>query len=151
MYIFNFKSKIIIKKYIDRIKKIIIVYVELYEEKDISLKLSIEKKEIKKDITVYHLVGEVDFLEAPKLKKKIFEDLSDNLKLNFILDLQEVSYLDSSGLGVLATIAQSLGNPKQMRICNLNKSIKSLMTLTQIAQLFNIDGNLEESIRIFSS
>ena len=64
--------------------------------------LVIERKDIGK-ITVLRLDGEVDLAEVPALRQR-FDDLIDTNRLWIVLDMEETSYIGSSGLGLLLTV-----------------------------------------------
>jgi anti-sigma B factor antagonist len=70
------------------------------------------------------------------LRDSIREALAGSRK-NVILNLGEVSYIDSSGLGQLigsyATVTERGG---QMKLVNLQKKVKDLMQITKLLTVF---------------
>lgn len=63
----------------------------------------------------------------------------------FLIDLQEVTFMDSTGLGVLITgrkTVQSTGG--QMYLCSPNDQIKILFDLTSMDELFQIFADAAE-------
>ena len=58
---------------------------------------------------------------------------------NFILDLQDVEYIDSSGIGVLVKAWKMLRNENgQIVFRNISKSVDHLLTLNGLKDVFNI-------------
>jgi anti-sigma B factor antagonist len=54
-----------------------------------------------------------------------------------ILDLTDVSYLDSSGLGALVSVYLSAKRQHcDLRLANLNQRLKELFRLTRLAKVF---------------
>jgi anti-anti-sigma factor len=54
-----------------------------------------------------------------------------------VLDLTDVSYMDSSGLGALVSIYLSAKRQEcELRVINLNQRLKELFRLTKLAKVF---------------
>ena len=54
-----------------------------------------------------------------------------------ILDLTDVSYMDSSGLGAMVGLYVSAKTAKcQLKLINLNKRVKELFSLTRVGEVF---------------
>jgi len=93
------------------------------------------------------LNGEVDVYTAPKLKSRLI-DLVDQGKFKIIVDLEEVDFMDSSGLGVL------VGGLKRVRshdgaialICT-QENILKIFRITGLVKVFPIFENQEQAIQ----
>lgn len=62
-----------------------------------------------------------------------------------LVDLKDVSFMDSSGLGVLVSAlktSRSIG--KRLCICSINAQVRILFELTSMDQIFEIFQNQEE-------
>ena len=58
---------------------------------------------------------------------------------NFLLDLEKVDYIDSSGLGVLVAInKRTLQNRGKLIIKGINGLVKELFELTRLTKVFEI-------------
>jgi anti-sigma B factor antagonist len=89
------------------------------------------------DATILDLSGRVTLGEGlGDLRDSIREALSGTRK-NIVLNLGEVSYIDSSGLGQLigsyATVRERGG---QMKLVNLQKKVVDLMQITKLLTVF---------------
>jgi len=51
--------------------------------------------------------GDIDMLTIKDFKQKML-DLAQTVEKNFIFDLEDVKYIDSSGIGVLISISKIL-------------------------------------------
>jgi anti-sigma B factor antagonist len=79
--------------------------------------------------------------------KKISEE--GNTKL--IVDLGEVSYLNSSALGVLiAAHANYAKRGGKIKLCQLNKNLENLFVITKLSLIFDSYANQVEAIASFS-
>ena len=97
-------------------------------------------------IVVIRIEGDIDLYSAPELRQK-FEDavLSGNKKI--IVNMEKVSYLDSSGIGViifgLTFIQKSHG---ELVLVKINNSVLKLFDLSKITTFFNIYSTEEEAL-----
>jgi anti-sigma B factor antagonist len=92
---------------------------------------------------IVEIVGEVDLYNAPKVRDTINE-LMDKDKINIIIDLDEVDYIDSSGIGVLissATDIKDLGGTLKLK-CN-SPNVKRVFELTRLVDFFDIVSTID--------
>ncbi len=82
-------------------------------------------KRAKADITMLDITGEIDLYNAPEIKD-IINKLIEEQKYNVVINLERVSYIDSSGIGALIS---SLSNLKKyqggLKIINVYASVKT--------------------------
>lgn len=91
------------------------------------LKLSVDQAAL--GATVIAVSGEIDVYTAPKLREKLFR-LIEGGTYRLILDLEDVEFLDSTGLGAL------IGGLKRVRAHD--GSIDIVCTQSRILRIFNI-------------
>jgi anti-sigma B factor antagonist len=99
--------------------------------------LSLETRQTD-DVTIVAVGGEIDVYTAPKLRDKITELVSDG-KYHLVIDMENVEFLDSTGLGVL------VGGLKKVRahdgsmeiVCNQDRLLK-IFRITGLAKVFTI-------------
>ena len=91
--------------------------------------------------------GEVDVYTSIDLKKELTRLIeSDNKKL--IIDLENVSYMDSSGLGVLVALLKELKKiGGELKLISLPISVKKIFDLTRLTKFFDIYNNLEDATK----
>ncbi len=101
------------------------------------------------DIVILDISGEIDLYNAPEIKD-IIGSLIDQKKYNVIINLKEVTYIDSSGIGALIS---SLSNLKKyqggLKIINVFASVKKVFELTKLTSFFDIHESEEEAIKAF--
>ncbi len=94
----------------------------------LDLKIDVEEKE---EAVILKLDGEVDVYTAPKLKSRLI-DLVDQSKFKIIVNLENIDFMDSSGLGVL------VGGLKRVR--SHDGAIALVCTQENILKIFRITG-----------
>lgn len=84
------------------------------------------------------------------LIEAVEEELSKG-KNNLILQLKNVSYVDSSGLGaIFDSYKQVVEKDGQLRILNPNIDVKRVLDITKISKKIEIFNNEEEALKSFS-
>jgi anti-sigma B factor antagonist len=101
------------------------------------------------DVVILDNAGEIDLYNAPEIKD-IVNNLIEERKYNVVINLEKVSYIDSSGIGVLIS---SLSNLKKyqggLKIINVFASVKKVFELTKLTSFFEIYDSEEEAINTF--
>jgi anti-sigma B factor antagonist len=83
--------------------------------------------------------GKLTFEHAPQLRNKVRTLIPD--EKHIILDLKEVPFMDSSGLGVLATLYVSARTRNcKIELANANPALRSLLGMTNLLSLFEPAG-----------
>lgn len=103
------------------------------------------KVEEKNGFSVVKVEGEVDLFNSQDLKSDV-ENLINSGKVKLILDMTKVSYIDSSGLGILVGInkrARMRGG--FLRLAALPPDIKHLFEMTKLDKIFDIYPTVERA------
>ncbi len=93
-------------------------------------------------IYVIDVNGEMDLYNAFKLKDLV-RRMIDNKITSYILNLEKVSYMDSSGIGALLYVHSELkkrGLP--LRIVGVAGSVRKVIELTKLMEYFPIVADL---------
>ena len=91
--------------------------------------------------------GEMDLYNSYKLKELVMKMLEKKVE-KFIVNMENVEYIDSSGVGALIYICSTIKklNHKFM-IANIHGSVKKVIELTKLMGYFPIANNLDEAIK----
>ncbi len=85
---------------------------------------------------------------AKEFKKRIEKEIEHDKYI--VLDLNKVTFIDSSGLGVflscLKTLQQKGG---ELKICNITKPVRLLFELVRLHQIIDIFNSTEEALNAF--
>lgn len=106
-----------------------------------SLNLKIEVREVS-SVPVMDLDGEVDVYTYPQLNEAINKVINDN-KHHIVINLEKVKYIDSTGLGVLASSANKI-SPK-------NGMLHVICNQSQIKKIFIVSGLLEKNFKLYDA
>ncbi len=98
------------------------------------------------DVSVVTVAGEVDVYTAAQLRAVLDEEIgAGNARL--VVDLDEVSFLDSTGLGVLVGRLKLVrNNSGWLRIVCSNDRILRVFRITGLDKVFGIHDSLEEAL-----
>jgi len=103
----------------------------------------------KDNVVVLDIQGEIDLYNAPEIKD-IIQKMIEAQKYNVIINLEKVSYIDSSGIGALIS---SLSNLKKyqggLKIINVYASVKKVFELTKLTSFFEIYDSEPEALSKF--
>jgi anti-anti-sigma factor len=100
------------------------------------------------DITVITLEGELELYSTPKVKETVVRLFSE-ARTKFVVDLDGVSYIDSSGIGVLLYIYTSC--QKRVFFTNLKGAVAKVISLTKLDGFLPIASSVETAIRRLSA
>jgi anti-sigma B factor antagonist len=108
------------------------------------MKFSFEKKE---KYTLFKLEDEkLNTINAPKLKSELVILNAGGVK-NIILDLGEVSFVDSSGLSAILIGNRLCKNVEgTFAVANLNDYVLKLLKISQLDSILNIFPTIDEAV-----
>ena len=77
---------------------------------------------------------------------KRFEENPDAIR-NVVVDLQSVTYVNSSNIAQLLRLRKMLSSSKhRMRICSINDSVWSILLVTGLDKLFEVTDDVSTSL-----
>ncbi|HHU16769.1 MAG: STAS domain-containing protein [Anaerovoracaceae bacterium] len=80
-------------------------------------------------------IGDVDISTAPKLRECLDAALQEK-KANIVLHLEDLDYIDSTGLGVIiGTMGKMKEDNKQIILVNPKDNIKKLLSITNLDRI----------------
>lgn len=109
------------------------------------MNIAIDVKEIEHQVHV-HVGGEIDAFTAPKLREVLFP-FAEKRKINIVVDLGNVSYMDSTGLGVFVGVFKNVrANEGRLELVGLSERLKRLFTITGLADIMDIESQAEGEV-----
>ena len=89
------------------------------------------------------LIGEINGAELVEI---INDHLGKGLAKYCLVDISDVRYINSSGIGVLITILTKFRNKGgEMYLINPSDHVNKLLIMTKLQAIFNITSSLEEA------
>jgi anti-anti-sigma factor len=96
------------------------------------------------NVKVVQPSGLLDSTRAFQFREEINEYVANNAEI-IIVDFQDVTFMDSSGLGALVMALKTVRTAGgQIFVCSINEQIRLLFELTNMDRIFDIFPNREE-------
>ena len=93
-------------------------------------------------------VDELDANNAGDFKRDLAPVLVRHARV--VLDLSQMRFIDSSGLGaMLSCLRQLSARGGDLKLCGMSKQVRALFELVRMHRIFDIYGTREEAVRGF--
>ncbi|MEH7074339.1 anti-sigma factor antagonist [Neobacillus drentensis] len=93
--------------------------------------------------TFVTVAGEIDAYTAPKLREELLP-LAEEQNQSLIVSLRDVSYIDSTGLGVFIGLFKLImKNEGELKLVNLSDRLERLFQITGLSNIIDISTNSE--------
>ena len=108
------------------------------------------KIEEKSNITIIHLRGKLFGGEFTNELNSTLHKLIDEGKKNYVLNLDGVTILNSSGFGTIVGTYTTIRNGGgQLKLTGLSPSISNLLSITKLNRIFQQYSTIEEAVISF--
>lgn len=109
------------------------------------MSLNMEVKfDVKENKWVFLPEGEIDIYTSPKFKEEVLKKF-DSKETDILINGEKLSYVDSTGLGVLISILKKLkDNGYEIYLSNIKPNIRKIFDITELDKLFIIRGEKDE-------
>ncbi len=104
---------------------------------------------IRRSSTIYiiDINGDMDMYNAYKVKDIVNKMIERDIH-NFVINLDNVNYIDSSGIGALIYVHSELKKrDMKLRIANVKGTVKKVIELTKLMGYFKIADSVENAIK----
>jgi anti-sigma B factor antagonist len=109
------------------------------------MQLGLEVDQSRPPYTVLSVKGEVDVYTAPRLREKLVELVSEGHR-KVVVDLEEVDFLDSTGLGVLVGGLKRLrSHGGDLMLVSTQARILKVFEITGLTGVFRISSTVDEA------
>ena len=106
-------------------------------------------KTTQQDVVICHINGDIDINSSPDIRKT-FAELTASYQKKIVINLAEVSYIDSSGLATLVEMLKKIKSyGGKLRLSNLADKVKGLFEITKLEKIFEIYETAEQAIAGF--
>lgn len=101
-------------------------------------------------VAVVDLSGRIVLGEATTTLREVLQNLASQGQKKILLNLAEVSYIDSSGLGALVSGYTTItGQAGQLKLLNLTAKVKDLLQITKLLTVFEVFTDEASAVRSF--
>jgi len=114
-------------------------------------RLGIEQQRLA-DITIVRLKGRIEVEEGVDALRDYLNNLVKDGHIRLVLDMKDVTRLDSAGIGVLA--ARYLTTARRggaIKLLHLTERTAHLMEITKLSSVFEIFDDENEAVRSFAA
>lgn len=113
------------------------------------MSVKISKREVS-GITVVDLSGRLTLGDASAQLRGTLQELLQQGQKKIVLNLSQVGYIDSSGLGELVSGFTTVKNQGgQLKLANLTQKVNDLLTITKLYTVFEIHNDEAAAIQSF--
>ena len=103
------------------------------------------------DVTVIDAAGRITLGEGASAFRDTIRDLAAKGDKKILLNLNEVNYIDSSGIGEMVSGFTTVTNHGgQLKLLGLSKRVKDLLQITKLYTVFEVFDDEAAAVRSFS-
>ncbi len=92
----------------------------------------------------------IDASIAKDFKSELLKFVSEG-NFNLIINLSEVTFIDSSGLGALVSTLKAIRDQGQIKLCGVREEVKSIFELTHLDKVFPLFHSEQEALNSFDN
>ena len=102
------------------------------------------------DVAILDLKGKITLGAGDEELKEKVRSLATNGRRRILLNLADVPYIDSAGLGGLVSTYSTVTNQGgQLKLVNLTKRITDLLSITKLLTVFETFESEDEALKSF--
>jgi len=102
-------------------------------------------------VTIVDLSGRITLGEGSVVLRDTVKELSNQGQKKILLNLGDVTYIDSSGIGELVSAFTSIRNAGgELKLLNLTKKVHDLLQITKLYTVFDIQDDEASAIGAFN-
>ena len=103
------------------------------------------------DVSVVDVAGRITLGEGSSALRDTLREMVNKNQKKILLNLGEVSYIDSSGIGELVSAFTTVtNNGGQLKLLNLTKRVKDLLQITKLYTVFDVHETEPSAVRSFT-
>jgi anti-sigma B factor antagonist len=100
--------------------------------------------------TVVAASGEIDVAAAPALRDRVTELISSG-STHLVIDLEDVDFIDSTGLGVLVgAVRRARTEGGDLRLVCTDSRLLRVFDVTGLGEVFSIEASVEDATALAS-
>ena len=102
------------------------------------------------DVTLIDVSGRITLGEGSAMLREMLRDLLGKGQKKIVLNLGDVSYIDSSGIGELVSGYTPVKNQGgELKLLNLTKKVHDLIQITKLYTVFDVHSDEVTVVRSF--
>jgi len=102
------------------------------------------------DVAIIDFSGKITLGEGSSTLRRTIKELIDKGHRKIVLNLYDVDYIDSSGLGELVSGYTTVRNAEgELKLLHLTKRVHDLLQITRLFTVFDVQSDEETALRSF--
>ena len=102
------------------------------------------------DVTILDVTGQIKFGEGSSVLRDSVKDLLAKGQKKILVNLADVNYIDSSGVGELVSAFTSVRNQGgELKLLNLTKKVHDLLQITKLYTVFDVHDDEKSALAAF--
>jgi len=103
------------------------------------------------DVSVIDVAGRITLGEGSSVLRDTLREMAGKGQKKILLNLGDVSYIDSSGIGELVSGFTTVTNQGgHLKLLNLTKRVKDLLQITKLYTVFDVHEDEVSALRSFA-
>lgn len=104
--------------------------------------------DIEGNFLLVRIRGDLDMHTVPQFKEKVTSHMENNQLDNLILNLKEVNFIDSTGVGAILGRYRNLkANDGDLILVGVNPPVKRILKLSGVLQLISVFSSEKEILK----
>jgi anti-sigma B factor antagonist len=101
-------------------------------------------------VTVVDVSGRITLGEGSAMLREMVRDMMSKGQLKIVLNLGDVTYIDSSGIGELVSGFTTVRNHGgELKLLNLTKKVHDLLQITKLYTVFDVHNDESKALGSF--
>lgn len=101
-------------------------------------------------VTVVDLGGRIVLGDGSALLRKTVRQLLDDNRIKILINLADVNYIDSSGIGELVYAYTSVKNRGgELKLLHLTRKVHDILQITKLYTVFDVHSDENTAVRSF--
>jgi anti-sigma B factor antagonist len=102
-------------------------------------------------VTVIDVAGRITLGEGSSALRDALRELVKNNRKDILLNLRDVTYIDSSGIGELVSAYTTITNSGgHLKLLGLTNRVKDLLQITKLYTVFDVHDDEAHAVRSFA-
>jgi anti-sigma B factor antagonist len=102
------------------------------------------------EVAIVDFSGKITLGEGSSVVRKTVRELLDNGNRKILLNLADVDYIDSSGIGELVSAHTTVRNLEgELKLLQLTRRVHDILQITRLFTVFDVQSDEDAALRSF--
>jgi anti-sigma B factor antagonist len=101
-------------------------------------------------VAIVDFSGKITLGEGSAILRKMIRELVENGRRKILLDLGDVDYIDSSGIGEMVAAYTTVRNAQgELKLVHLTRRVHDILQITRLYTVFDVQDDEASALRSF--